>query len=58
MLKTWNITYQIGTHPARVSKCLTDDDTNASDDNFRTMLAIRNGVTNAQIRLIKVLQVA
>jgi hypothetical protein len=54
MLNTWNVTYQIGTHPARVAKCQTDSDTPATDDNFRRMLAIRNGVTNAKIRLIKI----
>jgi len=54
MLTTWNVLYQIGTNPARVTKCQTDEEIPATDDNFRRMLAIRNGVTNAKIRLIKI----
>jgi hypothetical protein len=54
MLKTWNVLYQIGTYQAREAKCITDDETPATDDNFRRMLAIRNSVNPAEIRLIKI----
>lgn len=56
MLKYWNVTYQIGTHPARVTVCITDGNQTTAqlDSDLRKMLAIRNGVTNAKIRLIKV----
>lgn len=56
MLKYWEVTYQIGTNPARISPCITEGNQSTADldSDLQKMLAIRNGVTNAKIRLIKV----
>jgi len=56
MLKTWNVTYQIGTNPARVTPCLTEGDPRQDDldRDLQKMLGIRNGVSADRIRLIKV----
>lgn len=58
MLKYWEVTYQIGTHPARVATCVTEGNQSETqlDSDLVKMLAIQNGVTNAKIRLIKVLR--
>lgn len=56
MLKTWKITYQIGTHPARIATCHTDFP--VTDEDFQKMISISNGVTQAEIRLVKILRVS
>lgn len=56
MLKTWKITYQIGTNPARVATCLTDDQTPATDTNFQKMIGITRNVAPGAVRLVKIIE--
>lgn len=58
MLKRWNVVYQIGTDPARVTPCLTEGNQSEADlhRDLQEMLGIRNGVPADKIRLIKVLR--
>lgn len=58
MLTTWEITYQIGTSPARIAKCMTDFDTPATDQNFQKMISISRNVKPEQVRLVKILEAA
>ncbi|MGV9364509.1 hypothetical protein [Amycolatopsis sp. NPDC003731] len=52
MLEAWNVKYRVGaTGSAQSDRCLTDDDTPATHENFRRMLAITNSVTPEDIHI-------